>query len=262
MYCKKCGTYNSGNSLQCQNCHDNLIKQYIEEIENKNHKRNSIQQNNIQLQQETPNKKEKIIKEKIVKKKSKPKKEKKSLFRHSNKNKRKKEKHSLSKQQEKTKEIIIKNNTLLKILIIFLTILTFILLITSLSLGLYIAKDKITTTPNLIGLTETDATKILKDKELNYKIINETPTNTENLIVTDQSITTGKYILKGKTITITVATKENNQPKLESQLKLENLIGLSKENAIIKLTNNNIPYIIKEIPSEKEPDLVIDQTPK
>ena len=35
MYCKKCGTYNSNNSLKCKKCGDYFVNQYssIEELE-------------------------------------------------------------------------------------------------------------------------------------------------------------------------------------------------------------------------------------
>ena len=39
MYCKKCGTYNSNNSLRCKKCGDYLVNQYLDansDIQDKN----------------------------------------------------------------------------------------------------------------------------------------------------------------------------------------------------------------------------------
>lgn len=263
MYCKKCGTYNSNNNLRCKKCGDYIVNQYLNDSET-NYTNGSIPtettNNEINEKNKSPkNNNRKAPKRKSIKKKRKNKNQ---LLKITKKEKNNSKKKTKPNPQET--EVITKTGCLAQITILFLSLLVLLLIGVCSILGLYILKDKIVLMPDLINLSKEEAITILKENELNYKTTEETVENKNKInTVISQDKKAGKYILKSKTVTITIGTIKNTEvpKKSPNTITLDNLIGMTKEQAIAILEKNNINYTIEEIESTENNNLVIEQNP-
>lgn len=272
MYCKKCGTYNSNDSLRCKKCGDYFVNQYLNDDldidndynneqkhdQNSNNNRQSNSNNNSN---KSNNKKSKNKKTKSSKKK-KGKKDKKGFF---NKNRETDNKEKSRRNINKNdKEVVVKNGCFSNVVIIFLVIFIFILIAICGILGIYILNDKFVKVPDVIGLTEKDASKVLDDNGISYVVKEEKTTDTNEFgIVTSQDKEAGKYILKSSTVTITIGSDDdsnNSNNNNDDKIILDNLVGKTKEEAIKILDDNNINYDIVEIESSEENGIVVKQS--
>lgn len=280
MYCKKCGTYNSNNSLRCKKCGDYLVNQYLDA-------NSDIQDKNLadvdDANRELSNNKKKQDEEKASKnnKSSKNKNSNKRNHRgfNSHKNSRSNNKKNNDKKDKgrdknrnssRKRDVVVEKNSgcFSKIIISFLILIVFILFIVCSGLGLYICQDKVVKVPDVVNLTRDDAIKVLQDNELNYKITYKKTDNSDSIdIVMEQKEPAGKYILKNKSVTITVGTsdKDNDDDTsdntYENSLKVMNLVGKTKEEAIKLLKSNKINYTIEEVTSDEDNGIVIRQNP-
>jgi hypothetical protein len=257
MYCKKCGTYNSNNSLRCKKCGDYFVNQYLNNNINYNNNENNYDNTDIQESKKKNNNKNPKKKNKTKRSKPKIKKISKKHFNKKNSNKKK-------NKDKNSKEVIIKDSLFSKLLIFFLIIIIILLIIICSGLGLYIIKDKIVKVPDVVELNKDEAINILEKKQIKYSIEYEEVSDNDDVnIVLNQDKEPNQYILKNKIVTITVGS--NNSDNLENKTTnsyiLKNLIGKSKDEAIEILKNNNINYEIIEIESDEEKGIVIKQNP-
>lgn len=276
MYCKKCGTYNSNDSLRCKKCGDYLVNQYLnDDLYNDYNNEQKHDQNSIDNRKSNSNnnsnksnsKKSKNKKTKSSKKK-KSKKDKKEFFNRNKENANNEKSRRNSSKNDK--EVVVKNGCFSNAVIIFLVIFIFILMAICGGLGIYILNDKFVKVPDVIGLSEKDASKVLDDNGISYVIKEEKTTDTNKFgVVTSQDKEDGKYILKSSTITITIGTDDdsnnnntNNNDNNDNNdtIILDNLVGKTKEEATNILDNNNINYDIVEIESSKEDGIVVKQS--
>lgn len=273
MYCKKCGTYNSNNSLRCKKCGDYFVNQYLnddidsiknskdENITNKEKDLNDKYNNNEKSNNNSnSNNKSRKTKKKFNHKK---KDDHRLLKRDKDKDKHNKYEHGSRNNKEKEQEVIVKTSCFSRIIILFLILLVFIFIIVCVGLGLYILNDKVVKIPDVVDLTEKDAIKILKDNNLNYKINEEKVQDVDEIgIVLEQDKKAGEYILKNKIVIITIGSNKNKSSiEDDSNTTLENLVGKTKDEAINILRKKKIEYTINEVESFEVDGIVINQSP-
>ena len=279
MYCKKCGAYNSGNSLRCKNCGDYLVNQYnnTENIEEER-KQDKINSNNDKHSNNKDNKPSKNNnkhnsrnkKEKVKYKKVKSRK-KDSIF-NKNKDKDKSKKNNAKKNNYQEKEVIVKTSLFSEFMIFFLSLLVIALIAICSFLGLYILKDKVVMMPDVIGLNINDAKNILDENGISYSI-QEKSTSDDNVDkVLEQDPNSGKYIFKNKTVKITVGSNLNNKTHTDTntndttstnnnEIILDNYVGLNLDDAINKLDNLHLKYEIRKTDEKGDINTVIKQSP-
>ena len=275
MYCKKCGAYNSNDSLRCKKCGDYLVNQYLnddldiyndynnEQKYNKNSTDNKKSNSNNNTNKS--NSKKSKNKKTSSSKKKKSKKDKNGFFNKNRKTDNKeKSRRNISKND---KEGVVKNGCFANGVIIFLVIFIFILMAICGFLGIYILNDKFIKVPDVVGLSEKDASKVLDDNGISYVIKEEKTTDTNEFgVVTSQDKEAGKYILKSSTIAITIGSDDDsnnsntNNNDNNDTIILDNLVGKTKEEATNILDNNNINYDIVEIESSEEDGIVVKQS--
>ena len=276
MYCKKCGTYNSNNSLRCRNCGDYFVNQFDDtkelnstlEEEQKEEAKNNDKKNN--------NNKDNSNKKKVKKeKRTKSKKDKKSLFNHNkkkNNNSKDKDRRRYN-NDKKQKEVIIKEKSssgcFSKFIIFILMIIIILLVAISSGLGGYLLKDKVVKVPDFTGMTKEEATKILDSKDMNYELSNRTVSNNNDLdIVLEQNIDANKYILKSQKITLTIGSnnsKSNNSSTKDTttttKITLDNYVGKNINDIKSILNKKDIKYEIVSMDSNKDKGIIIKQSP-
>ena len=264
MYCKKCGAYNSNDSLICDNCGDYFINQseYLddlkEEFENDSSSNDDKRNNNQGM---NARKKEKIKYKKIKKKRKKN-----SIFNRGKKEKKEKKNKNHVDNNYKEKEIVVKSSLTAKLMIFFLTLMVILLLGISSFLGIYILKDKVVMMPDVVGLNIDDATNILNNNDIVYEI-EEKDTDMENINkVLEQNPDAGTYFLKNKTIKLTVGvdrkiTKNIINNKDDSNVVLNNYIGMNIEDVKNDLDKLGIKYEVKEVDSLDDLNTIVNQYP-
>lgn len=268
MYCKKCGTYNSNNSLRCKKCGDYIVNQYLNDdmdddvIQEKNQEEKMKKEKKKEQNKKNKNSQAKKGKNgKTKRTKTKHKKDRKGLF-HKNSHNKQNRNH---REEKGSKEVIVKDGCFSRVVIFFLTILVILLVLVCSGLGLYIFDDKVVKMPNVVDLTEEDAIKVLEDNDLSYNIRKEKVQNDDDIgIVLEQDKKVGSYILKNKTVTITVGSDNDSDADNDKDDKndvLENLVGMTKNEAINLLQDANIRYTITEIESDEKEGIVIKQDP-
>lgn len=279
MYCKKCGAYNSGNSLRCKNCGDYLVNQYnnTENIEeerkqdkiNSNNDKHSNNKNNNHTKNNNKhnsrNKKEKVKYKKVKSRK------KDSIF-NKNKDKDKSKKNNAKKNNYQEKEVIVKTSLFSEFMIFFLSLLVIALIAICSFLGLYILKDKVVMMPDVIGLNINDAKNILDENGISYSI-QEKSTSDDNVDkVLEQDPNSGKYILKNKTVKIIVGSNLNNKTHNDTntndttstnnnEIILDNYVGLNLDDVINKLDNLHLKYEIRKTDEKGDINTIIKQSP-
>lgn len=276
MYCKKCGAYNSNNSLKCKSCGDYFVNQYNDVVElndktnehylysddNKDNNSKKTSKNHDQSVKKD-NKKQKKVKTKIKKKRG-------NFFRHNKKinNNKKKDRNSKTNSY-KEKEVIVKTSLLSKITILFLTFLVLLLCGVSLCLGLYILKDKVVKMPDVMGLSSSEAIKVLDDNGISYEI-KEQEASSDNLDkIIDQNPDAGTYFFKNKTVEIIIGTNDKSNNTDDSseedveEIVLEDYVGKNIDDAKKVLDDLGIKYKIEEISLEtdSEDNVIVKQDP-
>lgn len=280
MYCKKCGAYNSSNSLRCKNCGDFFVNQYnntedlereTTQVEDKNNNGNKNKYNNKDNKNNHNDFKRKSRKNREKVKYKKVKSRKRDTIFNINKDKSKNNNDN-KKNNYKEKEVIVKTSLFSKFMLFFLSLLVIILIAICSFLGLYILKDKVVMMPDVIGLNIEDAKVILDENGISYSI-QEKSTSDDNInIVLEQNPNSGKYILKNKSVKITVGSKKNNNTNDDTDTKdttstnnkeiiLDNYVGLNMNEVISKLDTLNIKYEIKKTDEDGEKDIVVRQSP-
>ncbi|MBI2251909.1 MAG: protein kinase [Armatimonadetes bacterium] len=143
-----------------------------------------------------------------------------------------------------TKMKIHKNNNLLLLLILILITL------------LYLSgKYFIVRVPNLINLSYENAAKVLKESGLSIKIKGYSYKKDLAELIIEQNPIGGKKVLRGGVIEVILN-------KVEGEVKVPNLIGMTLEAAQKELSNLSLAYQIeKETPSTMAKETIISQHP-
>lgn len=188
-------------------------------------------------------------------------KKKKDKVKHKNKNKTKnktkvkKEKTKGSRQKSSNDKP--RSSIFTKILLLFFIILSIILLIATSILGYNYYLENNIEVPNVTGYSYEEATAILEASNLSYKLKEkETTDSSEVGIVIKQSKKAGSKTHENAVITLTVGVLDNH-------VTVPNVIGMTLEEAVSILNENNISYQIEyEETDDDENNTVIAQSIK
>ena len=141
-----------------------------------------------------------------------------------------------------------------KLLLIIMTLIIIILLGACALGGYYYYQEQNIKVPNVVGLTYTDAVIKLADSNLNaVKVEKEVDNIEEDGIVIKQNKKTNTKVAKNSKIKLTIGVLK--------KYTVPNFIGKTLDEAKNELTHNNIKYEIEYKESEKENNIILDQTP-
>lgn len=253
MICSKCGIKNSGNGLFCKKCGASLVNDVLDNNQEKSRMKNYYDNDNESNKDKIKkSRKTKTINKNINK----------TVNKSVNKKKSKDNKNNSNTKIIERTQIVHKMSGFQKF-IFFLMFLFIIILILALAcVCLYVANEKTTKVPNVIGMSSDKAIKVLESKDLEVKVIEVKVEDEDDVkIVLKQNKKAGSYILKGNLVKITVGSYEKEEEENTNIKKIDSYIGLDIDSAIRKLEHDNIKYEIQEIESLEENGKVISQTP-
>ena len=123
-------------------------------------------------------------------------------------------------------------------------------------LGYYIYQNSNIEVPDVTGYTYENAERTLKDSKLQAQMVEETVTDEDKVgIVIKQNKKSGSKVMENTVIKLTVGV-------LDTKVTVPNVEGLSLDEATTLLNENNIKYEIKYETSDKENNIVLDQSVK
>ena len=123
-------------------------------------------------------------------------------------------------------------------------------------LGYYIYQNSNIEVPDVTGYTYESAERTLKDSKLQAQMVEETVTDEDEVgIIIKQNKKAGSKVMENTVIKLTVGV-------LDTKVTVPDVEGLSLDEAVTLLNKNNIKYEIEYETSDKEDNIVLDQSVK
>ena len=121
-------------------------------------------------------------------------------------------------------------------------------------LGYYIYQNQNIVVPDVVGYSYNQAEKALRENKLQAQIVEETVTDEDEVgIVIKQNKKAGSKVMENTVIKLTVGV-------LDTKVTVPYVTGLTLDEALEKLNENNVKYEIVYKTSTEENNLVLDQS--